>query len=96
MVLKVFAVRDNKAEAFLNPFFMPTRGMAIRAMTDLLREQQNNIARYPDDFVLYELGTWDDAEGTIRMHGTHQLVSQISELMPRPSQPSELPFARAQ
>lgn len=33
MKLNVYSVFDAKVEAFLQPFFMPARGAAIRAFT---------------------------------------------------------------
>ncbi len=60
MVLKMFAVYDAKAEAFLNPFFMPATGMAVRAFTDLVQDKRTNVGMHPDDYKLVYIADFDD------------------------------------
>lgn len=59
--LKVFALLDMKAGFFQVPFFMPSVGQAVRAVSDMAADQQTIIGRHPGDFELYQLGDWDDA-----------------------------------
>lgn len=68
MLLNVYTVWDTKAEAFLQPFFSPNKGTAIRAIVDALRDPNSTLAKYPDDFHLYHIGTWDDSAGLIEAH----------------------------
>lgn len=65
MILKVFGVRDGKAEAFLQPFFSGTAGSAIRAFDDAINGEKSPIAVHPSDYTLYELGEFDDNSGSI-------------------------------
>lgn len=65
MINKVFAIRDTKAEAFMQPFFTPAAGIAIRMFTDLVNDGKSTAFKYPDDFVLFEIGQFDDATGVI-------------------------------
>lgn len=67
-MIKVFTVFDTKAEAYLQPFFMQTRGQAIRAWSDSVNDEQTQFFRHPADFVLYEIGEYDELQGTIRMY----------------------------
>ena len=63
MIQKVFGVRDGKAQAFLQPFFSVAVGSAVRAFSDTVNEGNNQIAKHPEDYVLFELGSWFDDSG---------------------------------
>jgi len=68
MKTKMFSVFDVKATAYGTPFFMPTIGMAIRAFTDVAADPQTQINKHPEDYVLYELGEFDDCDGSVAMN----------------------------
>lgn len=63
MKLKVFGIRDSKAMAFLQPYFSPSVGGAVRAFADEVNDGKGMITKHPDDFILYELGEFDDNTG---------------------------------
>lgn len=65
MILNLFAIRDDKANAYLAPFAMPTQGQALRAFSDLTNDSQSTIYKHPEDYRLYLLGTFDDDTGTL-------------------------------
>lgn len=66
-IRKIFAVRDVKADAFGNPFVAQHVGIAVRSLTDAVNDPNlaTDIARHPADFVMYELGTFDESSGQI-------------------------------
>lgn len=68
MILKIYTVYDSKVEAYLRPFFMQSRGEAIRAFTDAVNDQNTQFNKHPEDFTLFELGMYDDQNGGIEMH----------------------------
>lgn len=61
MIQKVFSVRDGKALAFLQPFFSTASGSAIRAFSDAVQDVKTPLGAHPEDYVLYEIGTFDDS-----------------------------------
>jgi len=63
--LKVYTVFDSKAEAYLQPFFMQSRGQAVRAFTELSNDPQHQFSKYAADFTLFEIGEYDDQSGII-------------------------------
>lgn len=66
MELKIYSIYDKAAKAFTQPFFMHNKGLAIRAFSDNVNsEQENNISKHPEQFLLYEMGQWDDVTGVI-------------------------------
>jgi len=68
MVNKMYTVYDSKAEAFLVPFFMRTKGEALRAWQQAVNDEQTQFSKYPSDFTLFEIGEYDDSTGTVVMH----------------------------
>lgn len=64
-MMKIFTVYDTKAEAYLQPFFMQTRGAAIRGFTELVNDKNHSFGKYPADYVLFEIGSFDDHTGLI-------------------------------
>lgn len=74
----MFALYDSKAEAYLVPFFMKTRGMAIRAVTADLQKNAD-LSRFAADYTLFELGFFDEMSGDFKQEG-HNL-GQLSQYM---------------
>jgi hypothetical protein len=68
--LKMFSVFDTKAEAYLPPMFFPTRGVAIRAFSQAAADEAHDFCKYSDDYVLFELGTFDPASAVFACHVT--------------------------
>jgi len=60
---RIFTVRDDKAEAYLPPFYMRTIGEAIRAFTAAVNDQKHDFRKYAEDYHLYELGRFDELTG---------------------------------
>lgn len=85
MILKVFAVRDMKAEAFLQPFYSPSVGSAVRAFTDAVNDKNCPFNKHPRDYVLYEIGEYDDATGglaSLELVKMYMAGSDVIELKP--------------
>lgn len=63
--MKVFSVYDDKADAFLQPFFMRTEQEAIRAFIGAATEANHQFNLHAADFTLYEIGTFSEQVGSI-------------------------------
>lgn len=63
----VVAVKDRAGIAFARPYFVPSLGIAIRSFSDEINraEKDNPLYMHPDDYDLYELGTYDDSTGKL-------------------------------
>lgn len=66
MVLKVFSVYDSKVGLFMQPFFFSSNGQALRAWETTVNDPQTMFKRYPNDFTLYELGSFDETSGKFK------------------------------
>lgn len=63
MKLNMYAVYDEKAESYNAPFPLVADGLAIRSFEEACNNPQTDLYKYPGDFKLYCIGTWDDHEG---------------------------------
>lgn len=63
MVLVMVAVRDSALDAFMRPFFVPTTGIAVRSFQDEVKNPDSPMSKHPEDFALFELGTFDEDTG---------------------------------
>lgn len=62
----VVAVFDRAAQLFGRPFFVAAPGQAIRSFTTEVNrkdDQRGEFALHPNDFDLWQLALYDDAEG---------------------------------
>jgi hypothetical protein len=81
--LKVYTVYDHAAEAYLEPFFLPTRGTAIRSFAQAVNQDGHSFNQHPDDYTLYEIGEFDPSRGTVT--GTeHVSLGNAVEFLNRP------------
>lgn len=70
LTLKIFTVFDSKAETFMPPFTMETKGLAIRNFQDLVNNPQTIFCNHSEDFTLFEIGEFSKDKGTINMYDT--------------------------
>ena len=64
MIHKMFTVYDSKAEAYLQPFFSSTTGLAIRSFTEAVNQNDHQFSKYPEDYTLFEIGSYNDEDGS--------------------------------
>tara|TARA_Y100001970_G_scaffold120388_1_gene149222 strand:+ start:411 stop:665 length:255 start_codon:yes stop_codon:yes gene_type:complete len=70
MIHKMFTVYDSKAEAYLQPFFSSTKGLAIRSFQETVRNPEHHFNKHAEDFTLFEIGEYDDSSASVEMHQT--------------------------
>lgn len=91
MIVKAFCLLDIKTGIFNTPFFMAHTGQAIRACIDLGQDMNTTVARHPADFMLCEIGVFDDQSGLVDPRPPLQLGTVASFL---PANPMGELFAR--
>ncbi len=65
MNCELFSVRDQAADGYVEPFAAPTIEFAIRSFSDSVQKEGHAFARYPQDFALFHVGTFDMALGVM-------------------------------
>lgn len=94
MIHRLFSVYDGKIKSFMRPFSDQHLGNALRSFEEACKEPSSPFAKYASDFVLYEIGTFDDETGTITAHNPIQLAATALEYAARPSAPQPLKEAQ--
>lgn len=82
MIHKIFCIYDSKAEAFNAPFYMNSRGSAIRSFVDAATGKDDSLTKHPGDFTLFELGEYDYSNGSFNLHATPVSLGVAVELIP--------------
>lgn len=72
MIQKVFTIFDTKAGFHSPPMVFQTVGLAVRQFIELAEEPQSRISKWPADFVLFEIGDYDDVTGTMAPATEHK------------------------
>lgn len=90
MKSQMFAVRDNKLEAYGQPFLAKNQSHAVRLIGELVnKDLENNFHKYPQDFTLFAIGEYDDSTGLCQSEDTPKAVMGLWE-MKQEAQPSDV------
>lgn len=68
--MKVFSVYDSKVETYSTPFFLRSKGEAMRTWVDIANDKSSDIGKHPEDYTLFEIGEWDQNTAKIQNHNT--------------------------
>jgi len=85
MKLKVFSVFDSKIGTFARPFFMKTQGEALRGWLDVVNDERSAFSKHPEDFTLFEIGSFEDEEGRFENHVTPISLGLALEFVKKPA-----------
>jgi hypothetical protein len=77
MKLTVLAVRDRAVDAFGQPIFVAAAGQGIRGFHDEINRAatDNTMFAHPEDYDLYELGTWENDTGLFTQHEQPRMIA---------------------
>lgn len=65
MKTNVYGVFDSKANAYLQPFFANTDGLATRSFIGALTDENHAFCKHSADYTLFRLGDFDDEQGIL-------------------------------
>jgi hypothetical protein len=67
MQIRIFSIRDAKSGVYHNPFFFSNPNLAARECHAMVNHggPESIIAKYPQDFDLYDCGEFDTETGRI-------------------------------
>lgn len=68
MIHFMYTVHDSATAAYLRPFFARNKGEALRSFSEAVNDPASQFAKYPAEFTLFEMGTFDDTLGTFDLH----------------------------
>lgn len=77
--MKLFAVKDNKAEGFNPPFTQQTFGLAERTFAEATRDPASHISKFKNDFSLWHVGDFDQNTGIIEPVNPPKQICEASQ-----------------
>nr|QJB18885.1 MAG: nonstructural protein [Microvirus sp.] len=82
-ILTIVSVKDRAVDAYNRPFYVPTLGAAIRSFTDEVNRKDSEMQSHPEDYDLYEMGTFCDQTGTFLPPdgGIPRVISRAQDLI---------------
>lgn len=93
METKVYAIRDKKAESFMQPFFATNAALALRTFADHANNPDTIFAKHPFDFVLYEIGLFNDQTGAIENTADNINLGSAADYINQPETPDQMRLA---
>lgn len=63
----IYSIFDKKAQEYNAPFVEVTDATAIRAIQDVVSNQDHPFSKFSEDYELVKLGTYDPTTGIIEM-----------------------------
>ena len=76
MIHKIYGIFDSKAQSYSLPFYYQYEAQALRTVIDWLNNPETPYAKHPEDYTLFDLGSYDDVQGTI----TQDKITSIAGL----------------
>lgn len=65
MKLEMFAVFDVKAEAYLQPFFAMSTGVAVRMFEEAASDREHAFYKHAEDYTLFKVGEFYQDSGQL-------------------------------
>lgn len=66
MIKIMCAVYDTVSKVYAPPFYVNTKGEALRSLANAVNDKNmGDLAKHPKDFILFEVGSWDDLTGRL-------------------------------
>lgn len=74
--LQAYAIKDIKSGLFSNnPFFLQSNGLAIRSFATACEDEKTDFNKYPEDFSLYHIGTYDSQTAELNKTTPSQIAN---------------------
>jgi len=78
MELTIMSVYDSKAKVFLPPFTVVNVDVGIRVFTDAANQVDHQFCKWPADFCLYKLGTFQDENAFFEIESPPEFIGLAS------------------
>lgn len=78
MKLLMFSVFDMAADMYLEPFFAVTIAAATRSFETACRREGHPFEEFPEDYVLYHVGEFEQGNGMIEKCEPHKVAMAAS------------------
>lgn len=81
MLFKMYTLFDSKSECYVAPFYAKAKGDALRQIISVVNDvnSKHEFGKYPEDFTLFEIGSFDDSTGVVTPHFAHESMGCLIE-----------------
>ena len=86
---KLFTIYDQKSKLYCAPFCFAETGQALRAFVDTVNDPSTAINKHPEDYLLYEIGSFDDSTAMCDPFTGPALVANGIEVFINPDAPAK-------
>lgn len=90
MITRCYSIYDRKALAYHLPYYAVSDAVAVRTLSDVVGDPQTIFGRHPNDYVLYYVGDFNDANGVLVPHSPAVHIIDAAALIK--ALQSEIPF----
>lgn len=80
MIMLIFSVYDDKAAAFMQPFFERAEGAAVRAFQAAANDEKHTFFKSSADYSLYIIGKYDDSTALVEAVNPPRCLARASDL----------------
>ncbi len=87
MLLNAYSIFDNKALVYAPPFYAANAAVAKRIVSDAASDPNSSLNRHPGDYVVYQVGNFNDANGQFTPVSPLVHICDVVSLMPMPATP---------
>lgn len=91
--MKIFTIYDSKAEAYLQPFFSPTKATATRDFQQAAQDEKSAFHTHAADYTLMQIGAWNEQTGTLSVDETKSNLGTALDYMTAIQTPKKLEVA---
>lgn len=80
---QIYSLYDQVAEYFHPPFVADNYPTLARSLATMAQDPQNELPffRHPDDFVIYQLGDFNDITGKIATREIPERLQSIAQII---------------
>ena len=76
--MKIYTVKDAESQTFIAPFTMNTDRDAIESFRHVVNEEkQSPYHKFPKDYTLYNLGTFDPRTGELQTNPQNSQIKLV-------------------
>lgn len=77
----LISIYDSASGAYSRPECAAAAPAALRGFRDLVNSKEGAVSKHPDDFTLFELGSFDDNSGKFEIHEEPLRIARGKDLV---------------
>ncbi len=78
--MKIYSIYDSKAAAYSLPFYHENDALAQRMLIRACLDPQSNLFHFAADYILFDIGTWDEIKGIVKQNKANINIGGALEL----------------